>query len=290
MRAAVEALKSLGLDPFLLAAMGSHGGGTPEGQRGLLRELGISEESAGCPLRTEIETEIVGTNSLGLPIHFDRQALQADGIVLLNRIKPHTSFTGRFESGLLKMLTIGLGKREGAAQVHKLGLPGLRKLLPEVGAYLLNSTPVALGIGLIENARERTARVVPVEPEELLEVEPVLLDEARGLMGRLPIDQIDVLIVGELGKNYSGTGLDPNVIGRQRVETMPDLPRPVVTRLAVLDLRPRAGEMPSESVWPTSPPIAWRRPSTRFRCGSTASPATSSPVPACRSHCRMIAR
>src|SRR5438270_1941326 len=134
------------------------------------------------------------------------------------------------------MVTIGLGKRQGAAQVHKLGLPGLRKLLPEVGALLLERTPVALGVALLENAEERTARVVGVEPEALLEVEPRLLDEARALMGRLPFDRIDVLVVGELGKNYSGTGLDPNVIGRQRVETMPDLPRPVVTRLAVLDL------------------------------------------------------
>jgi hypothetical protein len=120
--------------------------------------------------------------------------------------------------------------------VHKLGLPGLLKLLPEVGAFLLQQTPVVLGVGLLENSAERTARVVAVEPEELLDIEPRLLDEARGLLATLPFEQIDVLIVGELGKNYSGTGLDPNVIGRQRVETMPDLPRPVVTRLAVLDV------------------------------------------------------
>ncbi|WP_435007595.1 lactate racemase domain-containing protein [Tundrisphaera lichenicola] len=235
-RAAVEALKGLGLAPFVVAAMGSHGGATSQGQRALLAELGVTEDSVGCPIRSEMETVALGTNSFGLPIHFDRNALGADGIVLLNRIKPHTSFTGRYESGLLKMLTIGLGKRQGAEQVHKLGLPGLRKLLPEVGEFLMGKTPVALGIALLENAEERTSRVVGVEPEELLEVEPRLLDEARTLMARLPFDQIDVLLVGELGKNYSGTGLDPNVIGRQRVETMPDLPRPVVTRLAVLDL------------------------------------------------------
>jgi len=181
-------------------------------------------------------TVVLGTNSFGLPIHFDQNAFDADGIILLNRIKPHTSFTGRYESGLLKMLTIGLGKRQGAAQVHKLGLPGLKSMLPEVGAFLLKRTPVALCLGILENAHEHTAKIVAVEPEELLDVEPGLLDEARGLMGRLPFDQIDVLVVGELGKNYSGTGLDPNVIGRQRVETMPDLPRPVITRLAVLDL------------------------------------------------------
>jgi hypothetical protein len=235
-RAAVDALKSLGFRPFIVSAMGSHGGGTSEGQRSLLAEFGVTETAIGCPIRSEMETEILGTNSFGLPIHFDANALKADGIVVLNRIKPHTSFTGRYESGLLKMLAIGLGKHQGAAQVHKLGLPGLKALLPEVGAFLLERTPVALGVALLENAREHTARVVAVEPEHFLEIEPKLLDEARTLMARLPFDQIDVLLVGELGKNYSGTGLDPNVIGRQRVETMPDLPRPIVTRLAVLDL------------------------------------------------------
>jgi Lactate racemase N-terminal domain len=235
-RSAVDALKGLGFRPFVVAAMGSHGGGTAEGQRSMLAEFGVTEASIGCPIRSEMDTTILGTNSFGLPIHFDKNAFEADGIVLLNRIKPHTSFSGRYESGLLKMLAIGLGKHQGAEQVHKLGLPGLLKLLPEVGAFLLAKTPVVFGVALLENAEEKTAKVVGVEPEDLLEVEPRLLDEARTLMARLPFDQIDVLIVGELGKNYSGTGLDPNVIGRQRVETMPDLPRPVVTRLAVLDL------------------------------------------------------
>jgi hypothetical protein len=235
-RASVSALQSLGLRAFLVAAMGSHGGGTADGQRALLEEFGISEASMGCPVRTEMETVVLGTNSFGLPIHLDKNAFEADGIVLLNRVKPHTSFTGTYESGLLKMLAIGLGKREGAAQVHKLGLPGLRTMLPEVGTFLLQKTRVVLGVAILENAAEHTAKIVGVEPEDLLEVEPRLLDESRELMARLPFEQIDVLIVGELGKNYSGTGLDPNVIGRQRVETMPDLPRPVVTRLAVLDL------------------------------------------------------
>ena len=216
--------------------MGSHGGGTSAGQAALLAELGVTEASVGCPIRSSMETALLGTNSFGLPIHLDRNAYEADGIILLNRIKPHTSFTGRFESGLLKMLAIGLGKRQGAAQVHKLGLPGLLKLVPRSRCFLAREAPVCLGVAILENAREEPARIVAVEPEDILEVEPRLLDEARTNMGRLPIEQIDVLVVGELGKNYSGTGLDPNVIGRQRVETMPDLPTPVITRLAVLDL------------------------------------------------------
>jgi hypothetical protein len=235
-RGAVAALKGLGFRPFIVAAMGSHGGGKADGQRALLAGFGVTEDAVGCPIRAEMDTVTLGRSSAGLPIHFDKNAYESDGIVLLNRVKPHTSFTGRYESGLLKMLAVGLGKQEGAAQVHKLGLPGLVTLLPEVGARLLAETPVVLGVALLENAHERTARVVGVEPEDILSVEPTLLDEARALMGRLPFDQLDVLIVGELGKNYSGTGLDPNVIGRQRVETMPDLPRPIVTRLAVLDL------------------------------------------------------
>jgi antitoxin (DNA-binding transcriptional repressor) of toxin-antitoxin stability system len=235
-RAVVGALRSLGFRPFVVAAMGSHGGGTAEGQRELLAELGVTEGSVGCPVRCEMETVVLGTNAFGLPIHFDRNAFDADGIVVLNRIKPHTSFTGDYESGLLKMLAIGLGKRQGAAQVHKLGLPGLVKLLPEVGAFLLRRTPVALGLAIIENADDRPARIVGVEPEEILAVEPALLAEARSLMPGLPFAELDVLIVGELGKNYSGTGLDPNVIGRLRVETMRDHASPVITRLAVLDV------------------------------------------------------
>jgi hypothetical protein len=235
-RATAVVVRSLGLSPFAVAAMGSHGGGTAEGQRALLAELGVTERSIGCPIRCEMDTVVLGTDAFGQPIHFDRHAYDADGIVLLNRIKPHTSFRGRYESGLLKMLAIGLGKREGAAQVHKLGLPGLTRMLPEVGAFLLERTPVALGLGILENASDRVARIVAVEPEEILEVEPALLDEARALTPGLPFDQLDVLIVGELGKNHSGTGMDPAVIGRLKVETARDHPRPVVTRLAVLDV------------------------------------------------------
>jgi hypothetical protein len=235
-KATVAALQELGFVPFVVGAMGSHGGATAEGQRELLTEFGITPETMGCPVETGMDTVALGTNSFGLPICMDAAAYAADGIVVVNRIKPHTSFTGRYESGLLKMLAIGLGKREGASQVHKLGLPGLVRLIPEVGTFLLQNTKVVLGLAILENAREHTAKIVGLEPEEILIEEPKLLDEARAFMGRLPFDAIDFLVVGELGKNYSGTGLDPNVIGRQRVETMPDLPLPVVTRLAVLDL------------------------------------------------------
>ncbi|QEH32827.1 hypothetical protein OJF2_13110 [Aquisphaera giovannonii] len=235
-RAAVDALKEMGFRPFIVAAMGSHGGATADGQRALLAGYGVTEEAMGVPVKTDMDSVILGTNPVGLPIHFDRNAHQADGIVLLNRVKPHTDFRATYESGVLKMMVIGLGKREGATQVHRLGLRGMQQVLPAVGKFLVENTKFALGLAILENARDRTAEVVAVEPEALLETEPGLLERARGLMGRLPFDQIDVLIVGELGKNYSGAGMDPNVIGRLMVETQPDFDRPAVTRLCVLDV------------------------------------------------------
>ena len=235
-RAAVDALKELGFKPFVVAAMGSHGGATSDGQRALLAGYGVTAEAMGVPVKTDMETVVLGTNPVGLPIYFDRNAHQADGIVLLNRVKPHTDFRATYESGVLKMLVIGLGKREGASQVHKLGLRGMKEVLPAVGKFLVQNTRFALGLAILENAHDVPAEIVPLEPETLLDVEPKLLEKARGLMGRLPFDQIDVLIVGELGKNYSGAGMDPNVIGRLMVETQGDFEKPLVTRLAVLDV------------------------------------------------------
>jgi hypothetical protein len=233
--AAVEALKEMGFRPFIVAAMGSHGGATAEGQAELLAGYGITEKAMGVEVRTAMDTVELGTNIVGLPIYFDRNAYQADGIVLLNRVKPHTDFSGTYESGVLKMLAIGLGKRQGAEQIHKLGIPGMLKVLPAVMKFLVANTKFALGLAILENVEDMPAEIVALEPEEIVETEPKLLDRARGLMGRLPFDQIDVLVVGEVGKNYSGSGMDPNVIGRLMVETMPDHPRPVVTRLALLD-------------------------------------------------------
>jgi len=235
-KAAVDTLKDLGFRPFLVAAMGSHGGATADGQRELLAGYGITPEAMGTEVRTDMDAAVLGTNPVGLPIYFDRNALGADGIVLLNRVKPHTDFHADHESGILKMLVIGLGKREGAAQVHKLGLRGLTEVLPAVGRFLVEHTKFALGLAIVENADDQPAEIVAVEPESIFAVEPELLARARALMGRLPFDQIDVLVVGELGKNYSGAGMDPNVIGRLYVETRPDFDRPVITRLAALDL------------------------------------------------------
>jgi hypothetical protein len=235
-RSAVDMLRDLGYKPFIVAAMGSHGGATAEGQGELLAGYGVTPETMGVPVKTDMDTVVLGTNPVGLPIYFDRNAHQADGIVLLNRVKPHTDFHSTHESGVLKMLVIGLGKRDGASQVHKLGVRGLREVLPAVGRFLVQNTKFALGLAIVENAEDVPAEIVPLEPETIFDVEPVVLQRARSLMGRLPFDQIDVLVVGELGKNYSGAGMDPNVIGRLLIETQPDFERPVITRLVVLDV------------------------------------------------------
>ncbi len=235
-RTTVDTLREMGYQPFIVAAMGSHGGATAAGQRELLAGYGVTPESMGVPVKTDMETVVLGTNPVGLPIYFDKNAYEADGIVLVNRVKPHTDFRSTHESGVLKMMVIGLGKRDGASQVHKLGVRGLREVLPAVGRFLVKNTRFALGLAIVENAEDMPAEIAVLEPETIFESEPLLLERARSLMGRLPFDQIDVLVVGELGKNYSGAGMDPNVIGRLLIETQPDFDRPLITRLVVLDV------------------------------------------------------
>ncbi|MFM7317378.1 MAG: lactate racemase domain-containing protein [bacterium] len=235
-RTTVDTLKELGYRPFIKAAMGSHGGATPEGQRELLAGYGITPETMGVEVLTSLETLVLGTSPIGLPIYFDKDAYEADGIICLNRIKPHTDFRASYESGILKMMVIGFGKQRGAEQIHKLGLRGMKEVLPAVGKFLLENTKFSLGLAILENVDDQPAEIVPLEPEEVLTREPLLLDKVRTLMGRLPFDQIDVLVVGEIGKNYSGAGMDPNVIGRLMVETQPDFDKPLVTRLVVLDV------------------------------------------------------
>ncbi len=235
-RTTVDTLKELGFKPFIKAAMGSHGGATAEGQRELLAGYGITPESMGVDVLTGLETLVLGKSPIGLPIYFDKDAYEADGIICLNRIKPHTDFRANFESGILKMMVIGFGKQRGAEQIHKLGLRGMKEVLPAVGKFLLENTKFSLGLAILENVDDQPAEIIPLEPDEVLANEPQLLEKVRSLMGRLPFDQIDVLVVGEIGKNYSGAGMDPNVIGRLMVETQADFEKPLVTRLVVLDV------------------------------------------------------
>jgi len=239
-RSAVDTLKGLGYHAFIVAAMGSHGGATSEGQRQLLASYDITPQTVGVPISTAMEVVQIGTNSWGEPVYWDREAHQADGVITISRIKPHTDFRGSFESGIVKMLVIGLGKREGAATHHQYGARGLRDMIPESAKVILSRTNFALGIAVLENAREGAALIRGVEPEDLFQVEPQLLERARELMARLPFEELDLLVVGELGKNYSGTGMDVNVLGRQLVEGEPDSFQPRITRICVLDLSPES--------------------------------------------------
>lgn len=239
-RATLDSLRDLGAQPFIVAAMGSHGGATAAGQRQLLAEYGISEQALGVPVKTDMTAVQIGANSWGEPVWWDQNALQADAVVTVSRIKPHTDFRGRFESGIAKMLVIGLGKRDGASQHHRWGFRGLRDMLPETARVIVEKTPFIGGLAVLENAREQTARLQLVDRDELFDVEPRLLEEARGLMGRLPFAQLDLLVIGEIGKNYSGAGIDPNVVGRLLIETQPEFESPKITRICALDLSPES--------------------------------------------------
>jgi hypothetical protein len=241
-RATVAALKELGAKPFIVAAMGSHGGATAEGQREVLESYGITEAALGVPVKTDMNSRQIGINSWGEPVWWDVNALGADGVVTISRIKPHTDYRGQFESGVAKMCVIGFGKREGASQHHRWGWKGLQQMLPETFKVILEKTKFLGGLAILENAREETAHLQLLDRDEVADVEPGLLERARVLMGRIPFEELDVLVVGEVGKNYSGAGMDPNVIGRLCIEAAPELEtnKPKVTRIVALDVSPES--------------------------------------------------
>jgi len=239
-KATIEYFKGIGAKPFIVSAMGSHGGANAKGQRELLGEYGISEENLGVTVKTDMDSVVIGKNSWNEPVYWDKNALGADAVVTISRIKPHTDFRGHFESGIAKMLVIGLGKREGASQHHRWGFKGLRDMLPETAKVILEKTNFLGGLAVLENAHEQTAKLEFVSTQNLMEVEPKLLDEARQLLGKLPFHDIDLLVVGEIGKNYSGAGIDPNVVGRLLIEGQNDFETPKIIRMCALDLSPES--------------------------------------------------
>src|SRR5262245_1489406 len=213
-RATVDHLKGLSAQPFIIPAMGSHGGGTVEGQRSVLEHYGVTETAMGCPVRATMDVVQVG-EALGLPIWLDRYAAEADWIGVINRVKPHTGFTGDIGSGLLKMMTIGTGKHRGAVQAHRANIQlGYERMITGLGAGMLRSGRIAFGLGVVENGYDETALIQAFVPDELEAGERELLRKARAWMAKLPFDELDLLIVDELGKDISGTGMDTNVIGR----------------------------------------------------------------------------
>jgi hypothetical protein len=240
-RAAVDWLKALGARPFVFPAMGSHGGATADGQRDVLAHYGITEETMGCEIRATMEVVQVG-EVLGMPVWLDRVASEADWIGVVNRVKPHTDFKGSIESGLFKMMTIGLGKYQGATQYHRANVThGYETVITAVGREMLARARIGFGLGIVENGYDETARVEAFNADDLEAGERRLLKDAREWMARLPFGTIDVLIVEEIGKNISGAGMDTNVIGRPSNPHEPFPTDPKILWIAALDLTEQSG-------------------------------------------------
>ena len=236
LRTLVSEVKVSGGDVVLLSAMGSHGGGTEAGQKEVLDSLGITEEAIGAPVVTCAESIEIGETREGLKAYMLKSALSVDAIIPVNRLKVHTAFHGEVESGLYKMLVVGLGGPKGAAQFHSKGSAELPNLLLSVGEVILEKMPVIAGFAIVENGYEETALIEGVSAADFRVEEPRLLDYARSLMPSLPVTNLDALIIEEMGKNYSGTGVDTNIIGRLRIEGVPEPETPAIQKIAVLDL------------------------------------------------------
>jgi len=221
---------------MVVAAMGSHGGATPEGQRKLLLHFGISSNAVGASVLTDMEVVELGRTCEGLMVLCDRNVAESDGVLVVNRVKPHTAFGEPFGSGLLKMLAVGLGKAPGAAQIHRQGPANMARAIEEIARVFLATGKVFGGLAIIENAYDETAEIVGVHPEEMIAKERELFQKAKSLMPQLPVDDIDLLIVDEMGKNYSGSGMDVNVIGRWRLPGMPEPSSPRIKRIVTLRL------------------------------------------------------
>ena len=240
-RAVVDHLKALGAKPFVFPAMGSHGGATAEGQLEILAHYGITEATMGCPLRASMDVVQAGL-ALGLPVWCDRIASEADWIGVVNRVKPHTDFKGSIESGLFKMMTIGLGKYHGATQYHRANVNhGYETVITAVGREMLAKARIGFGLGIVENGYDETAKVEAFNAEDLETGERRLLKEAREWMARLPFEHIDVLVVEEIGKNISGAGMDTNIIGRPSNPHEPFPNDPKILWIVALDLTEDSG-------------------------------------------------
>jgi hypothetical protein len=241
LRSVVGECARLGGEPFLVPAMGSHGGATVEGQLSILSSMGITEQEMGCPISPSIDVVRVASTATGIPVLMDRAAAKADGIILVNRVKPHTDFRGEIGSGLLKMIVIGLGRPQGALIMHNHAVDlGYNRVLLDMARAVLQTGAITLGVGIVENCRRETAHVFAVGPEQMEQTEKEFLLEADRLMAKLPFERLDLLIVDEIGKEISGTGMDPNVTGRRDRHGEPPLEQPRIARVVVRDLTERS--------------------------------------------------
>ena len=227
-------LKQREFAPFIIPAMGSHGGATAEGQADVLAHLGVTEATVGAPVRATMETVEYGATMHGIPCRFDKNAAGADAVLCINRVKAHTSFDRPIESGLTKLIAVGLGKQAGAQNVHRLGPRGYTEVLPALARIAIEHSPIAYGIALVENAEKQLTVIEGVEPDDFAATDERLLKLAKSLAPRLPFEQLDGLIVEWIGKEISGAGMDPAVVGRVGIRSVPDPGRPYVNKLAVL--------------------------------------------------------
>lgn len=217
-RSVVVALRQYGAEPFVFPAMGSHGGATPAGQREILASLGITEATIEAPIVSSLDVDLLGSLPAGPDVSIDRAAHAADGIIVINRVKPHTDFEAAIESGLSRMIAIGMGKHRGATTIHSWGVERLTHHIPEVARFVIERTPILGGLAIIENAYDEVAEIAFLLPADIgRQPEQQLLERAKTLMPRLPWETLDVLIVDEIGKNISGAGMDTNIVGRMRL-------------------------------------------------------------------------
>jgi hypothetical protein len=227
--------------PFIIPSMGSHGGASAEGQKKVLAHYGVTEETMGVPIRSSMDVVELGRLENDLPVYFDKIAFESDGIIVANRIKPHTAFKSDIESGLHKMLSVGLGNHQGATLVHYLGEKGLREDMVEFARVILKKAPVLCGLGILENAYDDTYRLMAATPGEFEKVERELLKECKRMMFKLPASEIDILVVEEIGKNISGTGMDTNIVGGIKGYRPGDYTPPNIRKIIVLDLTKETG-------------------------------------------------
>ena len=233
-KALIASLKELGADPFIFPAMGSHAGGTSEGQEALLAGYGVTEDEMGAPVRATMDTVVVAELEGGTKVHMDKYAHDADGVVLINRVKPHTSFRGEIESGIVKMMTIGMGKINGATSLHgNHPITEFGDALPRAAKAIMECQPFLFGIGMVEDAFDDTAIIQALPAETLFAEETKLQAKAKELMAKIYIEDIDVLVIDEIGKEISGAGADPNVIGNPGT---PGFEVPRVKKIVILDL------------------------------------------------------
>lgn len=237
LKAVVDEVRALGAQPFLVPAMGSHGGATAEGQLDLISHYGVTEEQMGCPILSSMETVELGYVENDVPVWIDRNAYQADAIIPVGRVKPHTDFRGPVESGLMKMIAIGLGKQHGANFFHHQGMGEFHHLIPAVANYTISRVNIPFGVAVIENGYGHLAQAEAVPAERIFEREQELLRIARERMGRLPGEQVDVLIIDRIGKDISGDGADPNVINRDVAGSLPPTEEPVTPRIQRVIMR-----------------------------------------------------